>query len=446
VEDRPIIQYCKAPDGVSLAYQIIGDGPLTVFWNPQGLFSFDLLADEPGFRRVTKRFGSFSRSLFGDARGVGASGGSPLDGFNEDFTDADITTMLDAVGFEKAVLIGVTIGGPSAIRFCVMHPERVGALVLIETFAHYIREPDYRVGDTPDALESFLALVEQGWGSGISRLVLAPSREGDEAFRQRLARYERLAGTPQEASQVTRLAFQQDVRHLLSSISVPTLVWHRIGDPYIRVEAGRYLASHIPGARYIEAPGTDHTIFLAADVDALVDDIEDFLTGGHQGPEGEVVTATILFTDIVGSTEQAARMGHRAWTTLTDEHDAMVRSSLERHRGREVKTVGDGFLVTFDSAIRALRCAAEIVKGANSLGLELRAGVHVGDIEVRGDDISGVPVSIAKRVCDLASSGEVLASEAVRGLMAGSGIEFTERDEHELKGVPGSWRLYRVVS
>jgi class 3 adenylate cyclase len=444
VEDRPITQYCKGPDGVSLAYQVIGNGPLNVFWKPQGLFSIDLLVDEPGFRRVTKRFSGFGRILFGDARGIGASGGSPLDRFDEDITDADLTTMLDAVGFDKAVLIGFSVGGPSAIRFSVKHPERVGALVLIDTFAHYVQEPDYPIGFAPDALERFVAWVAERWGSGVT-IGLTPSREGDEAFRQRLARFERLGRTPEEDSQNTRLSFEQDVRHLLPGLSVPTLVWHRTGDPSIRVEAGRYLASHIPGARYIESPGTDHNFFVG-DVDALMDAIEDFLTGGHQGPEGEVVTATILFTDLVASTEQAAKMGHRAWTKLTDEHDAMVRSTLARHRGREVKTVGDGFLVTFDSAIRALRCAAEIVMGAKGLGLELRAGVHVGDIEVRGDDIAGVPVSIAKRVCDLASSGEVLASEAVRGLMAGSGIEFTERGQHELKGVEGTWRLYSVVA
>jgi class 3 adenylate cyclase len=444
VEKRPITQYCKGPDGVSLAYQVTGDGPLNVLWSPEGLLSIDLLVDEPDFRRVTNRFSNFSRVLVCDARGQGASGGSLPDRVNADITDADLVTTLDAVGFDKTVLIGVGDNGPTAIRFSVLHPERVIALVLIDTFAHYVREPDYPFGFAPDTLERYLAWVEERWGSGVT-LGLSPSRKDDEAFRQRLALFERLGRTPEEASLIDRLAFQQDVRQLLPAVSVPTLVWHRTGDPLIRVEAGRYLASHIPGARYIEAPGSDHMIFGAGDLDALLDAIEDFLTGGHQGPEGDVVTATILLTDLVGSTEQAARMGHRAWTKLTDEHNAMVRSILEHHRGREVKTIGDGFLVTFDSAIRGVRAAKEITRSASSLGLAVRAGVHTGEVEFRGDDVVGLPVAIAKRVCDLAGSGQVYVTEVVRLHITGSGLNLTDKGTHALKGVPDKWRLYAVT-
>ena len=210
-----------------------------------------------------------------------------------------------------------------------------------------------------------------------------------------------------------------------------------------RVDAGRYLASHIPGSRYVELPGNDH-YFYAGDVDALADEIEEFLTGSHQGPEGEMITATILFTDIVSSTEQATKMGHRKWTALSDSHDAMVRSVLQRHRGREVKTMGDGFLATFDSTSRAVRAAAEIVTAARDISVEVRAGVHMGEVEVRPDDVVGLSVNITKRVCDLAGPGEVLVSRPVTDLVVGSGIDFTERGDHELKGVAGSWKLFAV--
>jgi class 3 adenylate cyclase len=321
-----------------------------------------------------------------------------------------------------------------------MCPDRVRALVLVDTFAHYLREADYPVGISPTALTRFQAWLSEQWGSGVT-LGLAPSKANDAVFRERLARFERLGRRPEQAAQISILAFQQDVRHLLSAVSVPTLVFHRADDPYIRVEAGRWLASHISGAEYVEAPGADHYI-AAGDVDGLMDEIEEFLTGGHQGPEGDVVTATILFTDIVSSTERSAKMGHRGWTRLSDDHNAMVRTTLQRYRGSEVKTVGDGFLATFDSATRGVRAAREITATANSMGLAVRAGVHTGEVEVRADDVVGLPVTIAKRVCDLAGSGQVLVTEVVRLHIAGAGLTVTDQGTHVLKGVPDEWRLY----
>jgi len=242
-----------------------------------------------------------------------------------------------------------------------------------------------------------------------------------------------------------RAGFLRDVRALLPTLAVPTLVLHREGNRYIRVGAGRYLAEHIPGATYVELSGNDH-LFFVDDTDAVLDNIEEFLTGSHQAPEGDVVTTTILFTDIVASTEQSARMGHRKWTTLTDSHDAMIRAALQRHRGREVKTIGDGFLATFDASTRAVRAAMEIVAAARGLGLDVRVGVHTGEVEVRADDVVGLPVSIAKRICDLADPGEVLVSEAVKILTVGSGITVSEQGTHVLKGVPETWRLFAVPS
>jgi class 3 adenylate cyclase len=233
------------------------------------------------------------------------------------------------------------------------------------------------------------------------------------------------------------------VRSLLSSVSVPTLVLHHEGCRAVRLAASRYLAEHIPAAKFVVLPGEDH-LFFVGDTDALVDEIEEFLTGARSGAEGEAVLAAVLFTDVVASTEQQARVGRREWSRLTDQHDAMIRTALDRHRGHEVKTTGDGFLATFDATGRALRCAAEILADAKDLGLELRAGVHIGEVEVRGDDLGGLAVSIAKRVCDLAAPGQVLVSDTVRSLMVGSGIEFEDQGEHQLKGVPGTWRLHAL--
>jgi class 3 adenylate cyclase len=241
------------------------------------------------------------------------------------------------------------------------------------------------------------------------------------------------------------VSLELDVRLFLPSISAPTLVLHREGDRFIHVGAGRYLAEHIPEAKFVALPGDEH-LFFVGDTDVLVDEIEEFLTGARSGAEGDVLTMTVVFTDIVASTEHQARAGAREWSRLTDRHDAMVRTALSRHRGHEVKTTGDGFLATFDATGRALRCAADILACGNDIGLELRAGVHTGEVEVRGDDIGGLAVTIAKRVCDLAEPGEVLVSGAIPPVVVGSGIDFVDRGEHRLKGVPGAWRLYRAVS
>jgi class 3 adenylate cyclase len=244
---------------------------------------------------------------------------------------------------------------------------------------------------------------------------------------------------------MTRATLEDDVRSLLPSISVPTLVLHREGNRFISLSAGRYLAEHIPNANFVVLPGEDH-LFFVGDTDALVDEIEEFLTGARSGAEGQVVMAAVLFTDTVASTEHQARVGPREWSRLTDRHDAMVRSALARHRGHEVKTTGDGFLATFDATGRALRCAADILDGAKDIGLDLRAGVHTGEVEVRGGDIAGLAVTIAKRVCDLAECGQVLVSETVRGHMVGAHIQFRDEGERELKGVPGTWRLFAVLA
>jgi class 3 adenylate cyclase len=327
----------------------------------------------------------------------------------------------------------------------VRHPERVNALVLCNTYAHYVRHDDYPWGVPAQALDRFVANIKATWGTGTNVELLAPSRVGDDRFRQWQARTERLGLGPEQIGEAMRAGWELDVRSLLSEVRVPTLVLHRAGNRYINVGAGRYLGEHIAGATYVELSGDDH-FFFVGDVDALFDEIEEFLTGRHQAPEGDVTLATILFTDVVDSTAQAAQLGPRHWSKLTDEHDALVRDALERHRGREVKTMGDGFLATFNSGAHAVRCALEIVVGAKALGVDVRAGLHTGEIALRGDDIAGLAVTIAKRVCDLAGPTQVLVSSTMKEVLVGSGISLADHGSYVLKGLPDQWRLYEVTA
>jgi len=376
---------------------------------------------------------------------MGASGGSILDSSRAEFAHADIGAVLDHIECERAVLVGANYTGHRAITYADEYPDRVDALILINTFAYYGRDTDYPWGLPQDVLERLATSMVGLWESGASLQILAPSKAGDEAFGAWYSRSERLGLHPDHIAPLAMTSFTSDVRAMLGDLDVPTLVLHRAGDRHIRVEAGRYMADHIPGARYVELPGDDHLYFVG-NTDALVDEIEEFLTGRRQAPEGDVITATILFTDIVASTEQSARSGHRKWTKLVDDHDAMVRAILARYRGHEVKTTGDGFLATFDATSRAVRAATDIVNRARAIGMEVRAGVHTGEVEFRVDDVVGLAVSIAKRVCDLARPGEVFVSDGVRSMLTGSGIATSDQGMHRLKGVPDEWRLYAVIS
>jgi class 3 adenylate cyclase/pimeloyl-ACP methyl ester carboxylesterase len=443
VDGQRTTGYTTAQDGVSLVFQLSGVGTTNLVWLPSVNHPIDLLWEEPSFARFAKRLGTFSRTMWAGGRGIGASGGDFFQIFNEKLTIGDIDIGLDQMGWEQAVLVGPGMAAWAAIAYATTHPDRVEALVLLDGYAHYVREEDYPIGLRPDLLETAFVPLAQLWGSGASVEIMAPSRAADPLFRETIARCERFGQPPHEMADAVKRCLQCDVRHHLSSVRAPTLVLHRSGDRFIKPEAGRYLAEHIKGATYVELPGDDHFHFVG-DSDAIVDEIEEFLTGSRQGVEGDVVMAAILFTDIVSSTEQAARMGHRRWSALGETHDAMVRRALERHRGREIKTMGDGFLVTFDTTSTAVRAATEIVQNARAMGIEVRAGVHTGEVEMLPDDVAGLAVNIAKRVCDLAGSCEVLVSESVRTVIAGSTVTFEDRGEHELKGVPGTWRLYIV--
>jgi pimeloyl-ACP methyl ester carboxylesterase len=441
--DIPEVRYASTTDGLHIAYQVVATGDRDVVFIPSWFSSIDLCWETPSISRFLRRLASFSRLILFDKRGVAAS--DPLSAGElptiEEWAE-DIGVVMDDAGSDRAVLFGVDDGGLMAILFAASHPERVSALILFETTARFTQTDDYRLGLAADVRvrrQHFLG----GWGAKRDRQsffdLTAPS--STETERGDRGKWERRVASPATAASVYRMLGNVDVRAVLPSLRVPTLVLHRSGDRWLPPENGRYLAQAIPGARFVELEGSDHFLEFG-DQDDLLDEVEEFLTGSHQGPEGDVVTATILFTDIVASTEQAARMGHRKWTRLTDAHDAMVRAILQRHRGREVKTIGDGFLATFDATTRAVRAAMEIAAGATGLGLDVRAGVHTGEVEVRPSDVVGLTVSIANRICDLAGPGEVFVSETVKGLIVGSGIAITEQGTHVLKGLPEEWPLF----
>ncbi|MGH7665566.1 MAG: adenylate/guanylate cyclase domain-containing protein [Gemmatimonadaceae bacterium] len=443
MDERPVTRYATAPDGVRIAYQVIGEGAVDLVFPPAITIPIDLYWDEPGLARFWNRLSRFSRTVICDHRGMGASGGSFEDHLVEEITDADLTAVLDSARSERSVLAGIDVAGATAIRYAAVHPKRISGLILGDTYAHYVRDDDYPVGYSPDAFKRFAASLTESFGTGVAVDILAPSKAGDKTFRAWWARCERLGVGVDAVVETTWASFVRDVRPLLPTLAVPTLVLHRAGNHWIRVEAGRYLAQHIIKAKYVEVPGDDHMLWID-DTDTILDEIQEFVTGRRSTPEGDVVSTTILFTDIVASTEQSARLGHRKWTALTDSHDTMVRSVLARYRGREVKTLGDGFLATFDATTRAVRAATEIVAQAKNIGIDLRGGVHTGEVEVRPDDIVGLAVTIAKRICDLAHPGEVLVSEAVKLHLIGSGIATSEHGTEVLKGVPEEWRLYAI--
>ena len=443
VSDIPETRYARSSDGTNLAYQVTGDGPLDLVVPGAGSMAIELLWDDPGFLRLCRRLRTFSRTVWFQTRGIGASEGDRGDYFVGESFDADLAAVLEAVGLERAVLVGVAGSSGPAIRFTVAHPEGVSALVVINSYAHYVQEDDYPWGIPREDLDQIGAAVAESHGTGPRLEHVAPDRVADARLRAWLARSQRLGFDRDEWAKGVRAVFEQDLRPQLASICVPTLILHREANRVIEVGAGRYLAEHIPGAKFVALAGNEH-LFFVGDTDTLVDEIEEFLTGARSGAEGDFLTATVLFTDIVGSTEQQARTGPREWSRLTDDHDAMVRAALTRHRGQEVKTTGDGFLATFDATGRSLRCATEIVAGAKDLGLRLRAGVHTGEIEVRADDLGGLAVSIAKRVCDLAAPDQVLVTRTVTDQVVGSATEFEDQGEHQLKGVPGTWRLYAL--
>jgi class 3 adenylate cyclase len=441
VEALPETRYTKTADGVHLAYSVFGDGR-DLIWVPPSYSHIEACWGDDGLARWLRRMATFARVISFDKRGSGLS--DPVPGRTvpapEEWMD-DIRCVLDTVGSTRAALFGQEAGGPVSMLFAVTHPERTSALVLANSFARLARASDYPWGIPHDVQKIVLENIEARWGRYVD-VMLGP--DATEEQRQSTARLQRFAVSPGVAVESFRTTFHIDVRRVLPIIQVPTLVIHSAQDRYIRVDHGRHLAEHIPGARYIELPAP-HALWATDQAAIALDEMEEFLTGVRGGPSGERVLATLLFTDIVSSTEHAVRLGDAKWTKLLDEHDAVVERELSRQRGRKVNPTGDGLLATFDGPARAIRCAQAICRSVRSLGIEVRAGLHTGEVELRGQDIGGVAVHLAQRVSALARPNEVLVSRTVTDLVAGSGIEFDDHGEHELKGVPGTWRLYAAI-
>ncbi len=430
---------------VNIAYQVVGEGPLDLVFVSGWVSNLDLMWEDPSYARFLRRLASFSRLILFDKRGTGLSDRVPeTDLPTLEARMDDVRAVLDAAGAERAALLGHSEGGPMCLLFAATYPERTNALVLIGTYARRLIGEGYPFGATPEAYDAFLAEIADGWGGPVGLEVRAPSLADDERFRTWWSDYLRMSASPGAALALTRMNGQIDVRPALRTIEVPTLVVHRSGDRALPVEGARYIAERIRDVRLVELPGDDHLPFVG-DQDAILDEIEEFLTGARRGAESDRVLATVLFTDIVGSTERAVELGDRDWRDLLDSHHVLVRRELERWRGTELATAGDGFLATFDGPARAIRCACGVRDAVRGLGLEIRAGLHTGECEVRGDTIAGIAVHIGARVAALAAAGEVLVSSTVKDLVAGSGIEFDERGEHDLKGVPGRWQLYSVA-
>jgi class 3 adenylate cyclase len=426
--------------GVSIAYRVVGDGPIPLVFVPGFVSHLEVAVEYPGVRRFFERLASFSTLLLYDKRGQGLSDRPSAPPTLEESMD-DLHAVTQAAGFDRPSVFGVSEGGPMALLFAASHPAHVDKLVVFGTFARTMRGDDFPIGFTEEVYNQMLARMRAEWGGPVLVDMFGPTLEEDEAFLGWWARFLRSGSAPAGAVELMKLYREIDVRHALPAIEAPTLVLQKAEDKLVPHRFGKHLAEQIPGGRYFELPGRDH-LFFTEDQDSLLDEVEDFLTGARVSREPERRLATVLFTDIVGSTDRAAALGDRRWRDLAEAHDQVVRRALARHRGKEIKTMGDGFFASFDGPARAIRCAQEAVREAERIGIPVRAGVHTGECDVVGDDLAGLAVNIGARVGALAGAGEVLVSQTVKDLVVGSGIEFEDRGTHTLKGVPGEWRLY----
>ena len=439
--DAPRTHYVRNGD-ISIAYQILGDGPFDLVFVPGFIWHVEGVWEQPLVARFFERLGSFARVIMFDKRGMGLSDRPPEPPTLEQSMD-DLRAVLDAAGSERPALFGISEGGPMSMLFAATHPERTRALVMFGTYARIVRSEDYPVGLRREPLERLFAAMERDWGGPVGLRLWAPSVADDPEMQRWWARFLRMGASPRDAMALLRLYLDLDVRHVLPAIEAPTLVLHRTDEVLVPLPMARDLAERIPGARLVELPGADH-IPMIGDQDSVLDEIEEFLTGQRSAPEPDRVLATVLFTDIVDSTRRAGELGDARWKALLERHNELVRRQLERHRGREVKSTGDGFLATFDGPARGVRCARAIADEVERLGIEIRAGLHTGECELVGDDVAGMAVHIGARVGAQARPGEVLVSSTVKDLVVGSGLEFADRGARQLKGVPGEWRLYSL--
>jgi class 3 adenylate cyclase len=429
-----------------IAYQVVGNGPLDLVYVPGWVSHVEQAWEEPTLARFLNRLASFSRLIVFDKRGTGLSDRVPNDelpGLEERMDD--LRAVMDAAGSKRAAVFGFSEGGNISALFAASHPERTSALLLFGTFAKRLRTPDYPWAPTGEERRQFCEEVERDWARGIDLSRYVPSKLGDEAFLRRMSAYFRNSASPGAAVTLLRMNTEIDIRSILPAIHVPALVINRTSDPSVRVEEGRWMAEQIPGARFVELPGDDHMPWVG-DQDAILDEVQEFLTGSRPEREPDRVLATVLVTDIVGSTRHAARLGDRAWCDLLARHHDIVRKELQAFRGREIDTAGDGFLATFDGPARAVGCACRIRDAVRALGIEVRAGLHTGEIELEGDKVRGIAVHTGARIASVAEPGQVLASSTVKDLVSGSGHSFSDRGLHALKDIPRPWQLFAVVS
>ena len=431
------IKYAKSGD-VHIAYRVFGDSARDMVLIPGTLSHVEVFWELPAQEYLLKRLTSFARVIVFDKRGQGLSDRVAEQTLDERI--GDVRAVMDAAGSKSATVYGWSEGGPMSLMCAATYPERVSSLVLYGTFASI----KGGLGYAPEQFARFLDELSAHWGEGTLVAVNAPSQVKNESFVQAIGRLERASASPASIVALMRANYEIDVRHILPSIYLPTLILHRVGDALVPVEQGRYLASHILGAKYLEIPGTDHFVTDLETQDIIADEIEEFITGDHHRPETDRVLATVMFTDIVGSTARASEIGDSRWRELRGNWQNLMRKELAAFRGREVDTAGDGLLATFDGPARAIRCACSVRERVHALGLQVRTGLHTGECELAGDKVIGIAVHIGARVAGLAAPDEVLVSSTVKDLVAGAGLKFGDRGAHTLKGVSDEWRLFAV--
>jgi class 3 adenylate cyclase/pimeloyl-ACP methyl ester carboxylesterase len=444
VAQHPVTRYARTVDGVSIAYQSVGSGPLDVVLVPGFVSNVDFYWEHPGWTRILSLIAEFARLILWDKRCTGLSDPVARVPTLDERVD-DLTAVMDAAGVERAALFGVSEGGLMASLFAAAHPQRVAALALYGTSPKFAASDDWPWGWKREEINHWFEDLERNWGQGALLSLFAPSQAGNPRALDLWGRYQRAGASPAMGRAVLEALVEIDCREIVASVQAPTLIMHRAGDLVARVEAARFLAQRIPNALLVEFEGPDHLITIG-NFDPIIAELTHFLTGIRPSSPTSRVLATVLFTDIVGSTTRAVELGDQRWRELLESHRTEVRQQLEIHDGREVTTTGDGFLAVFSAPSRAIAAAQAINDATRPLGLELRAGIHTGECETMGNDVGGVAVHIGARVAAAAGPNEVLVSSTVRDLVAGAEVPFEDRGEHELKGIPGQWRLYAVGS
>jgi class 3 adenylate cyclase len=445
--DAPETRYARSGDA-RIAYQVFGRGDVPIVLVPPVINHIDLDWEEPSVARFLERLGTFGRVVSFDKRGQGLS--DRMDGVPtlEERVD-DIGVVMDAAGFERAALWGASEGGLMAMVFAATYPQRVNSLFLFGTAPRFGWAEDHPYGPVPEVSTALLEAWADVWGTpeSPSAAMFAQSRIGDAAFRKWLSRLERSSCSPSTFLRTMRLNLEYDIRALVPTVQTPTLLMHRTNDPLVAVENSRWLVEHLPNARFVELPGVDHAPHFGPDLGVILDEAEAFITGSVGATDVDRVLATVLFTDLVGSTERAVALGDETWRDLLDRFDDLTARAVTRHRGRVVNHTGDGHLATFDGPGRAIKCAQELAREVRrELGIDIRAGLHTGEVELRADNMSGIAVHLAARVAAIATAGQVLVSRTVTDLVAGSGLSFTDAGSHVMKGVPGEWQLFAVAA